>query len=163
MKSFFITILLVLLLGCQSGECGFCDTESWISEISSEELINQITPVLKEQAYKDSLNINYTEEKKNIFLIARDTLRKNYAEKTLKWFREHPNSWISIRGSTVKVSIKYCEIWCEDKPYVSQLYLVKSKSNPKLLWEEYLAEVEKSIHINASWYIIKTKCFGCGV
>lgn len=166
-KTLFIFITLFILYGCESEKnCQECDTQNWIATTkkNSESLISQVSEVLVEQDNnKDSISFISPDERHNEFLIARDTLRKNYKVKTLKWFKDYPNSWISIESNSVTISIEYCEKWCEGMPYVSQMYLVKTKSNPELLWEGALANIEKLLHIKDDWYLVKTECKGCGI
>ena len=166
MKTLLISIAFLLLFGCVSHEsCIECDTRNWIPNLnkSSQKSIDQITSILFEQGYNDSLSFIFQNDKQSEFLIARDSLQMNYPVKTMKWFKEHPESWISIDSIAVKVSINYCEKWCEGMPDVSQLFLVQTKSNPTLLWEKALAKVEELIHLKEDWYLVKTRCIGCGL
>jgi hypothetical protein len=165
-KILFIIIAVLILCGCQSHEdCKECNTQNWISSAnkSVQKMISQITPVLLEQDYNDSLSFSFKDVRQNKFLIAKDTIRKNYQGNTLKWFKEYPDSWISIDSNSVTASIKYCEKWCENMPYVSQLFLVQTKSKPELLWDEALADIETFVHVKEDWYLVKTQCKGCGL
>jgi hypothetical protein len=165
-KSFFIFITVFMHYGCISNKkCKGCDTQNWFSSarMSSDYLIGQITEVLLQQDNNDSLSYSFQNVRQNKFLYAKDSLRMNYQGKSLKWFRENPLSWISIDTNSVTVCIKYCEKWCDGIPYVYQLYLIQTKSNPELKIEGVVEDIEKLICVKDDWYLAKTECKGCGI
>lgn len=165
-KTLLSLITVLILFGCESQKnCQKCDTKNWISTAnkSSKDMIIQLHLVLLEQENEDSSFINSEDINPNKFLTARNTLRKKYQNKTLKWFKKHPQSWISIKSNSVTVNIQYCEKWCEGIPYTSQLYFVQTKSDPKLLWKGASSVIAELVHIEDDWYLLKTECEGCGI
>lgn len=160
-----IFIAVLIFFGCESNNnCDDCASQNWVhdSRKTSEKLISQIKLVLLEQN-QDTISSNFQGFSQKKFLIARDTLSQSYKGETLKWFREHPQSWISIDSNSVTVSIKICEKWCKNIPYSSQLYLIQTPLNPEILWEGALAEIEELINIKDDWFLVKRGCNGCGM